>query len=775
MTLQPAAPTIAAATPSATYRLQISEHFTLYDAAAVVEYLGALGVGALYLSPLLRASEGSPHGYDVVDHSLVDPARGGDRGLLALSEACRRAELGLVVDIVPNHMGVADPAQNRAWWELLRFGQDAATASWFDVDWDFGGGRLLLPVLADGDEAEQDLVLDGDELLYGDHRYPLAPDTWRPGDTPAQTHERQHYELVSARRADTDQNYRRFFAVTDLAGLRVERAEVHDATHKEILRWVDHYGVTGLRVDHPDGLADPALYQDRLAASAPDTWVVVEKILQIGEELPPGWPVGGTTGYDALAQVNAVLIDPAAEKTLDAIYRDLTGDARDWDEHAAAGKRHVASGILRAEVRRLGRLVPQIADAVAALTELVVAFPVYRTYLPVGAEHLSWAVDRVAQRRPDLMASLGLLLPRLSDPLDELCIRFQQLTGAVMAKGVEDTAFYRYTRFLGLNEVGGSPGHFGLDVASFHAAQARRAEVAPAGMTALSTHDTKRGEDLRARLAVLAELPDEWAATVHELERLAPIPNRALAYLLWQSLVATGLIARERVHAFAEKAMREASEETSWGSPDAPFEATVHAAMDAAYDRPEVRQLVEAFARRLDADGSSNGLAQKLVQLTLPGVPDVYQGSEFFDGSLVDPDNRRPVDFARLAANLKKLDEGGPAGPAFDTPLTKMWITRQALHARRDHPALFTGYRPLQLGSVLDRHLIAFDRGGAVTVATRLPLGLRRRGGWGDARLSLPAGTFTDTLTGRRFEGEVPMDEVLARYPVALLLASPVA
>ena len=307
-------------------------------------------------------------------------------------------------------------------------------------------------------------------------------------------------------------------------------------------------------------------------------------------------------------------------------------------------------------------------------------------------------------------------------------MRFQQLTGAVMAKGVEDTAFYRYTRFIGLNEVGADPGRFGLSIPAFHTATARRQEVAPWGMTTLSTHDTKRGEDLRARLAVLAELPDEWADTARQLHLLVPVPNRAFGYLLWQSFVATGLIQRERVHAFAEKAMREASEDTSWADPVPAFEQAVHAAVDAAYDRPEVSELIDSFARRIDPYGWSNGLTQKLVQLTMPGVPDVYQGSELSETSLVDPDNRRPVDFDRLHAALSGLDHPGDALPADGTPSAKLWVTRQALHARRDHPEWFGAYRPLTAEPV-DAHLVAFDRGGAITVATRLPVGLERRVG----------------------------------------------
>jgi (1->4)-alpha-D-glucan 1-alpha-D-glucosylmutase len=755
-----------------TYRLQLTDHFTLHDAVNVVPYLSQLGIGALYLSPILKAAAGSQHGYDVVDHSLVDPARGGEKGLRALSEACERAGLALVVDIVPNHMGVADPPQSLAWWELLRLGRAAKSAEWFDVDWEFGHGQVLIPVLADDFEAERDLAVQEGALLYGDHRYPLAPGSLRPGDTPAAVHQRQHYALISARRADTDQNYRRFFAVTELAGLRVEDATVHDATHREILRWVSAFGVAGLRVDHPDGLAEPGEYLDRLVASAPEVWVTVEKILQIDEELPASWPVAGTTGYDALAHVNAVLIDPQAEAELDHIYRELTGDRANWPEHAAAGKRHVATTILQAEFRRLARLVPTVADAVEALTELVVAFPAYRSYLPEGAQHLAHAVDAVGRARPELTPAIELLLPRLSDPGDEVCVRFQQLTGAVMAKGVEDTAFYRYTRCISLNEVGSDPGHFGLDVPGFHAATARRQEVAPAGMTTLSTHDTKRGEDLRARLAVLAELPDEWAETARRLQQLAPVPDKGFGYLLWQSFVATGLIERERMHAFAEKAMREASEGTSWADPVPAFEQAVHSAVDAAYDRPEVGRVIDSFARRIEPYGWSNALTQKLVQITMPGVPDVYQGSELCEASLVDPDNRRPVDFDRLEialARLAGLDHPGAEPPAAGTPLAKLWVTRQALHARRDHPEWFGTYRPLTAEQA-DPHLVAFDRGGAITVATRLPVGLESRGGWGGASLPLPDGVFRDVLTGTQHEGCIPLSGLLARYPVALLV-----
>jgi (1->4)-alpha-D-glucan 1-alpha-D-glucosylmutase len=341
----------------------------------------------------------------------------------------------------------------------------------------------------------------------------------------------------------------------------------------------------------------------------------------------------------------------------------------------------------------------------------------------------------------------------------------------VMAKGVEDTAFYRYTRLIGLNEVGSSPGQFGLSVAHFHDAQARRTEREPGGMTSLSSHDTKRGEDLRARLAVLAELAEEWGDTAGQLHRLVPTPNASFGYLLWQTLVATGLIERARMQAYAEKAMREASEGTSWADPDAAFERAVHDAVDAAYDRAPVRQLIEAFATRLHPYGWSNSLSQKLVQLTMPGVPDLYQGSELFNGSLVDPDNRRPVDFAQGVAALAALEDSGAGPAAYDTPLAKLWVTRQALQARRDVPHLFTDYRRLLPEGPTGEHLIAFDRGGAITLATRLPVGLERRGGWGESTVSLPAGSYRDALTGGQYEGSIELRRLFRRYPVALLLA----
>ncbi|HET8582062.1 MAG TPA: malto-oligosyltrehalose synthase [Jatrophihabitans sp.] len=755
-------------TPTSTYRLQVRGSFDLYAAADACDYLATLGAGAAYLSPLLPSARGSEHGYDVVGFDTIDAQRGGVDGWTHLLAATRARSLDVVVDIVPNHTGVADAAENPAWWDVLRLGRGSVYASWFDIDWSCG--RVLLPVLGDDFTPDQLSVVDG-ELRYFEHRFPLAAGTApAPGEPASRVHDRQHYELASYRRADTEQNYRRFFAVSTLAGLRVEDDAVFDATHREIARWVREDGINGLRVDHPDGLADPLGYLTRLRELAgPDTWLLVEKILETGERLPDCWPVDGTTGYDALAEVCGVFVDPAAEPVLDRAYGEFTGDHRSCAEHVAAGKRAAAETILSAEVARLARLVPDVAQAREALTELLVAFPVYRSYLPEGGSHLAVALERARAARPDLAAAFDALAPRLADPADELCARFQQTSGAVMAKGVEDTAFYRYTRFVALNEVGGDPSRFGIGLDEFHAAQAQRQQSAPRGMTTLSTHDTKRGEDVRARLAVLAELPREWSALAHELMTARPLPDRPFAYLLWQTFAGAGFVARERMHAYAEKAMREAATSTTWTAPHAAFEAAVHAVVDAAYDDAVVHDPLAAFVSRITPFGWTNALGQKLVQLTMPGVPDVYQGTELWDDSLVDPDNRRPVDFEARRALLDDLDGRDDPPPIDASGAAKLWAVSRALRLRRNWPDLFDAYAPLAATGPAAAHAVAFDRGGAITVATRLPVGLAQAGGWGDTSLDL-GGPATDVITGRRVTREVPLADLLDTYPVALLV-----
>jgi (1->4)-alpha-D-glucan 1-alpha-D-glucosylmutase len=747
--------------PTSTYRLQITDDFTLTDAAAIVPYLARLGVGAIYLSPILQATTGSTHGYDTTDVTKIDVGRGGDAGFAALRSAAAEHGLGVVVDIVPNHLGIAVPHENPAWWDVLRLGRGSAYTHWFDIDW--SRPRIVVPVLGDDPELT---IADG-ELRYYEHRFPLAPGTWSPGDDVDDVHARQHYELVHHSRGDSELNYRRFFAVTTLAGVRVEDPRVFDATHALPFQWARE-GVVGLRIDHPDGLADPEGYLERLAADAPGTWVTVEKILERGEDLPD-WPVAGTTGYDAMREVGGLFVDRDAEAELTALYQGMTGDTRSIGEHIESGKRMVVERLLVAEVRRLAALAPEVPEAAAAVAELAVDFAVYRSYLPAAADRLDAALRLAGERRPDLRPALDALLPRLYDPGDELAVRMQQLSGATMAKGVEDTAFYRYARFVALNEVGGDPGELGIGAEQFHALQAARQQRWPAAMTGLSTHDTKRGEDVRARLAVLAEVPQPWADFAGRFLAASEIPNRSFAYFLAQTLVGVGPVPRERLHAYAEKAMREAAEETLWTAVNEAYESCVHAAVDRAYDDPGLRAAWESLLALVEAPGWSNSLGQKLVQLTMPGVPDVYQGTELWEDSLVDPDNRRPVDYAARAELLAGvLAAEGSLPPIDPTGAGKLRVTTTALRLRRDRPELFSGYAPVVPEGAAAAHSVAFDRGGALTIATRLPVRLEATGGWHDTSLALD-GTWTDQLTGRTYDGPVRLADLLSTYPVALL------
>ncbi|MDG4826526.1 malto-oligosyltrehalose synthase [Asanoa sp. WMMD1127] len=760
------------ATPTATYRVQIRPDFTFDDTAAIAGYLADLGASHLYSAPLLTAAPGSAHNYDVVDHREANPQLGGEAGRRRLVAALRLARLGFVVDIVPNHAGIAVPAANPAWWDVLEHGRDSAYADWFDIDW--SRDRILVPVLGHDGDLDALKVEDG-ELHYYEHRYPIAPGTG--AGTAREVHARQHYELVGWRRGDSELNYRRFFAISDLAGLRVEDPAVFDATHAEVLRWVTAGDVDGLRVDHPDGLRDPVGYLARLRSAAPDAWLVVEKILEYGEELPPAWPVDGTTGYDALREVCGLFVDPAGERAFTALDTSLTGVTVSWPELTHACKLEAAHRLFPAELRRLSALTPELPDAAAGLAELAANFPVYRSYGSDGLRHLARARSEAGRRRPDLIPTLDALTARLRDPADELGQRFSQLTGAVMAKGVEDTAYYRWTRFVALNEVGGAPERFGVGLGEFHGAAARRQRSWPRGMTSLSTHDTKRGEDVRARLAVLSEVPDRWERALSQWMAAAPLPDPAFAHLLWQTVAGAWPISRERLHAYVEKAAREASVSTSWASPSASFETALHAVVDAIYDDPALASSVSTFAGEITPAGWSNALGQKLVQLTMPGAPDVYQGTELWDNSLVDPDNRRPVDFGERAALLGRLDEGW-LPPIDETGAAKLLVVSRTLRLRRDQPSLFSSYRQVPAFGPAADHVVAFDRGGAIAVATRLPVGLSLRGGWGDTYLSLPSvpddsassRRFTDSFTGEVYSGRrVPMADLLGRYPVALL------
>ena len=760
--------------PSSTYRVQVNAAFTLHDAAAIAGYLCDLGVGALYTSPILHSTEGSTHGYDVLAHDAIDDEAGGRAALDALAEALRANGLGLVVDIVPNHVSVAPPADaNTWWWDVLRHGRDSRYARAFDVDWSRHGGRVLLPVLGAplAEVLERgEITRDEDLLRYHEHVWPLAPDGAPavPADAPepvAAVLVRQHYLPAFWREAAHELNYRRFFDVTTLAGLRVEEPAVFDESHAMVLDLVRDGVVTGLRVDHPDGLADPKAYLDRLAEATGGVWTVVEKILEPGEALPGEWRCAGTTGYDALAEVAGLFVDPDGEAALSRLYEEFTGDAADWDQFVATGKRLVLTRILGSEVEWLHRLLPH--EPREAVVELLVAMPVYRTYVRAGeplAEHdetvLAEAVARVPARWREAAARIAAAM--LDGTCPAFTTRFQQTSGPAMAKGVEDTAFYRYTRLVSLNEVGGSPAAFSRPPLS----AGRR------GMTALSTHDTKRSEDVRARISLLSEAPEEWAAAVRRwsaMTRLHGAIERNLEYLLYQTFVGAYPLDAGRAVEYARKAAREQKQRTSWLDPDEEYEAAVEHWVRGTLSDAAFLADLDAFMAPLVVHGWTASLAQKLVQLTMPGVPDVYQGAELWDYSLVDPDNRRPVDYGlrrRLLAEVDSLDVEA-IGERAAEGLPKLLVTSRALRLRRERPAAFDGsYEPLAVTGAWADRVVAFARGGeVVTVVPRLSVPVDD---WKDTAVALPPGPWRDLLTGDAVESGMVAD-VLARFPVALL------
>lgn len=775
--------------PTSTYRLQITEDFDLLEAAKTLRYLRDLGVDWVYLSPVLAAETGSDHGYDVSSHASVDPSRGRGAGLAALSAEARRLGMGVLVDIVPNHVGVARPWENPWWWHVLTHGPASQYASAFDIDWDFAGGKLRLPVVADGDLDEEgnlaELRVLGGELHYRSNRFPLAIGTAAGSETedPNAVLRRQHYSLVNWRDADRDLNYRRFFAISTLVALRVEDPQWFDASHTEIARWFDEGLVDGLRIDHPDGLRDPAGYLARLAELTKDSYVVVEKILAHGEELPQRWATAGTTGYDALALVDRLFVDPAGEAPLTALDDELRGYPMDWHELTHDTKRAVADGILNSETARIARDAGReiathvehdvLVDAVA---ELLACFPVYRSYLPDRRDYLEAALEEAAERRPELSVAFKELTVVLTDGATDAAARFQQTSGMVMAKGVEDCAFYRWGRLTSLTEVGGDPAIFALTPEQVYQQLTTRQALWPHALSTRTTHDTKRGEDVRARISVLSEVPDLWAHAVRRLQELAPMPDAEFANIVWQAGVGAWPISADRLHAFAEKAMREAGLHTTWTAVSEEYEGNVHAAIDALYADERVQGVLDEVLEAVVDAGWSNSLSEAAVTLTMPGVPDIYQGSERWQLSLVDPDNRRPVDFPALETMLADIEAVQLVGGVADPGSAKQKLVREALHLRRDQPELFRAFAPLSATGVAAEHVIAFDTGGVVTAATRLPVGLTGKGGWGDTTINLPLGSYRDAISGTVIHADgtaVRADEVFAAGPVALLVALP--
>jgi isoamylase len=941
-------------TLGATYRMQLTAKFGFNDARAQLGYLKRLGVTDLYTSPIVAAAKGSTHGYDVVDHARLNPELGTEQDFVALTDELAAHGMGLLVDWVPNHMGIA-PGQNLAWEDVLENGPSSLQAETFDIDWhppkQDMAEKVLVPVLGHQygtvlEKGELKVVADGGwfRLAYYDNTFPLEPKTMLPlleavaartglpeadeaqeelesicsalqhlptrseRDSAAR-HERarekevvkrrlgrlldgnavvrraleealealngspgsptsfeqldalvrrQAYRLASWRVASEEINYRRFFDINALAAIRMEDAGVFERAHRLLFRLLDDKRIQALRLDHTDGLYDPLAYFDKVQRrfrqdvadpnKNPDDIIrplpiLVEKILEPGERLPTSWPVDGTTGYDFAGSVVGVWVDPDAEDALTATHQRFTGDRRTFSEHVYECKQRILQESLPSEVNMLARHLERVATQdrcwrdftlialTRALRETLAAFPVYRTYLRAGedasqqdARRIRAAIAAARARTPMLDPSTFsfvedvLLLKaeatgEVQEALTYVAMRFQQLTGPVMAKAVEDTAFYRYNRLLAMNEVGGDPGRFGTSLDELHAQSAERLRSWPLAMVTTSTHDTKRGEDAAARIAVLSELPTEWQQALTRWSRRAeahrgvaddrPAPSRRDEYTFYQTLVGAwpfgwdGSGDRkpfvERLTACMDKAAKEAKDETSWIRPNDAYDQALRGFVEGVMRDDGLVDEMRRFMARIETHGASNALAQALLRLCVPGIPDTYQGSELWNQSLVDPDNRRPVDFAARAQLLEEIEArlGDPAALARDllTRWTdggvKLFVTHVALQARAALPDVFLRgeYVPLDGGP----HTVAFlrmarDARRVITVVPRLTLKLTEGRApwalgavWGDQTLTLPDGTYRDAFTGRVHQsgGTLKMADVLADFPVALLVETP--
>jgi malto-oligosyltrehalose synthase len=835
-----------------TYRLQLTYEFGFAAARDLIGYFAALGISHLYLSPILQAQPGSTHGYNTVDPRRVSEELGGEGELRALADAAHAAGLGIVVDIVPNHLGIGP--DNPDWELLLAEGASGEGGRVFDVDWrpslPGAEGRVILPVLGD----QYGVVLVNGELQvvdepdaqgrryrirYHEQTFPLSPEsqeamervgridtlTGTPGqpETWNRLHsllERQHYRLAHWRIGDRVVNYRRFFAVTDLAGVRVEDRHVFDRTHAKILELVADGVIDGLRVDHPDGLADPSRYLERLERRTGGVWTVVEKITHPGEELEP-WAAAGTTGYEFCNDVLGLFLDPVVERHFDELHVAAGGDPRTYAEQVLAAKREVLAHDLASEFSRLvGRLwslaqshweIRDVDDrhCAAALRDTLVALPMYRTYVdpetghtsPRDIEIIDAAVNaaRVMGNAPaHVLNFLAAVLNGTAGQTGlhlEVITRFQQLSGALMAKGVEDTVFYRYVRMAALNEVGGDPSHFGISVDEFHRRNQARQVRHPAGMVTTATHDTKRGEDVRLRIAALTEMPQGWATLLARVSR-AGLTDDPATILLLQSLVGVWPLLdsgeatpqlRDRLVEYARKAAREAGLHTSWYDPDEAYESSLVRFIDGVLNDQATAAEIERVAVAAAEIGMVSSLSQVALRTLSPGVPDLYWGNELWDDSLVDPDNRRRVDWDRRQGVLASIADEDVAGlwKSRRDGRVKMRVLTAALRVRREHPEAFgpaAGYEPVPVAGRWAGHVVAFARtsaGGpqAVVVAARLagaimgtdlcdPLGDR----WDDTMVRLPQGEWIDVLSGAAAQPAVA--SLFSTLPVAVLVGA---
>lgn len=811
--------------PAATYRIQFRDGMDFDKAVALVPYLKRLGISHLYASPVFTATSDSTHGYDITDANEIDPVLGGRAGFDRLSEALKAAGLGLILDIVPNHMAAS--LENSWWRDVIEHGGKSRYARHFDIDW---SRRLTLPFLGDTFEEvleKGEITLKADPrtgqpaFAYFDAYYPLAPDTYGASETTpdnaalAELHQRQPYRLMSWRDAPRELSYRRFFEITGLAGVRVEDDAVFDDTHRLILELVHSGAVDGLRVDHVDGLADPKAYLERLREKAgADCYITVEKILGKGERLPADWPVSGTTGYEFIAALSDVLVEDENIAVLRNLYENVVGKPVDMRDELRAAKLMMVEKNFEGEFNTLCQLALNIAEEEnhtwdantlrAALRELLIAFPVYRTYgtsrgLPAGdAELLHKIIGKIQTSSlavpGDILEFLARILSAqtpesVSGQADLFRTRFQQLTGPLMAKSVEDTLFFRQHMDLALNEVGAEPllRRFSLDL--FHQEMARRLEEQPAALSTTSTHDTKRGEDARARLFTLTEAPELWAENVtrwHQMNQSkvitlpdGPAPKLTGAWMLYQALAGAwpatlrpadedGLRElNERFQLFVEKALREAKLRTNWGDSNDDYENAVlgYARHLLSPDNSLFLNDFYATIRPFIRAGLVNSLTQTVIKMIAPGVPDIYQGSEVLNFSLVDPDNRRLPDFDELEQLLVNNEK-----PAWDDETAwtsgqlKQHVVAVLARYRQQEPALFLqgDYFPLETTGDHADKVIAFARqanGDAVIVAAprlvfdKQKVGFTQPEGRFAAQVLLPAPlahhTYRDLLSGR--------------------------
>ena len=770
--------------PRATYRLQLNAKFTFQDAIRIIPFLSDLGISHVYCSPYFRARPGSTHGYDIVDHETLNPEIGTCADFEAFVATLRKFEMGHIVDFVPNHVGIGP---DNAWWfDVLKEGPRSAYADFFDIDW-HDPPKLLLPALGDSYGAvleRGELVLErsgnggGAFVRYRDNRFPLSMASeamviaGHGGEDAESLHrllEAQTYRLRSWRVAADEINYRRFFDVNDLAALRMENAPVFDATHGLVLDLLRTHQLDGLRIDHPDGLYDPAGYFSRLqeharAATGDEIYLVVEKILASFERLPESWRVSGTTGYGFLNVLNGLFVDRRASKRLQLIYQQFVQDYTSWQDIAYESKKEILVRSFAAELSLLSRRLTALAGADRrtrdftyntlrkALIELIACFPVYRTYVDSGASqtdcrYVDWALTWARRRRPEIDESVwgfvrGAVLQE-SAASSPFARALQQLTGPVAAKGIEDTALYRYPCLSSLNEVGGDPGRFGVTLRAFHADATYRQKHWPFEMLSTSTHDTKRSEDVRARISVLSEMPALWKRVLARWRRInSPrkrlvqgrfAPGASLEYLFYQTLIGSFPTERmdeaarcdyvTRLQDYCVKAAREAKRRTSWVESSAEYEEAVRQFVAAVLEPRETNAFlpdITTIAAGLQRFGLLNALSQVLCKLTAPGVPDFYQGTETWDFSLLDPDNRRPVDFDRRRAMLGALRDQYPPTPQLAQQLiasladgrAKLHVIGVALQFRRRNESLFKNGRYLPLRVVGDRasHLLAYMR-----------------------------------------------------------------